>query len=102
MLFRADDVESGRGGPIKDGEMGSLDERVAYLEGRMEDHTALMADIRAEMRGLRENMDHRFDRMDQKIDRHFTWVIGLFVSMFVTLVLGLLGLSLQMSRLPAL
>ena len=78
--------------------MESLDERVAYIEGRMEDHTALMADIRADMRGLRENMDHRFDRMDQKIDRHFMWTMG----MFVTLLLGLLGLSLQMSRLGAL
>ena len=31
--------------------MRNLDERVAYMEGRMEDHAALMADIRVEMRG---------------------------------------------------
>jgi hypothetical protein len=78
--------------------MESLDQRVAYLEGRMEDHTALMADIRADMRGLSENIDHRFDRMDQKIDRHFMWTLGIFV----TILLGLLGLSLQMSRLATL
>jgi hypothetical protein len=89
--------------------MRSLDERVAYMEGRMEDHAALMADIRAEMRGmraevrgeigevrtevrdLRSEMNLRFDRMDQK----FTWLVG----MFVALLLGLLGVALQVARL---
>jgi hypothetical protein len=89
--------------------MRSLDERVAYLEGRMEDHAELMADIRAEMRGLRtevrgeitevrteirelrSEMSLRFDRMDQK----FTWLVG----MFVALLLGLLGVAVQVARL---
>ena len=89
--------------------MRSLDERVAYMEGRMEDHAALMADIRGEMRGLRaevrgeitevrteirelrSEMNLRFDRMDQK----FTWLVG----MFVALLLGLLGVAVQVARL---
>ena len=81
--------------------MRSLDERVAYVEGRMEDH-ALMADIRVEMRDLRaemradfrelrSEMNLRFDRIDQK----FTWLVG----MFVALLLGLLGVALQVARL---
>ena len=82
--------------------MPGVDERVAYLEGRMEDHSALMADIRAEMRDLRtevradfrelrSEMNLRFDRMDQK----FTWLVG----MFVALLIGLLGLTVQVARL---
>jgi hypothetical protein len=65
---------------------------VAYVEGRMEDHAALMADIRVEMRDLRADMradfrelrsemNLRFDRMDQKF------------------FLGLLGVALQVARL---
>ena len=80
----------------------AVDERVAYLEGRMEDHTALIADIRVEMRELRSDlrsemrdlraeMDRRFDRVDQK----FTWLVG----MFMALLLALLGLSVQVARL---
>ena len=89
--------------------MRILDERAAYVEGRMEDHAALMADIRAEMRGLRTDvrgeisevrteirelrseMNLRLDRTDQK----FTWLVG----MFVALLLGLLGVALQVARL---
>jgi hypothetical protein len=68
-----------------------LDERVAYMEGRMEDHTALMADIRAEMRELRSEM-HRFD---QKIDRHFMWLAGILVGVLTALA----GLAIQVARL---
>ena len=82
--------------------MASLDERVAYLEGRMEDHTALIADVRTEMRGLRSElrsemkdlraeMDRRFDRVDQK----FTWLVGVLVGVLLALV----GLAVQVARL---
>jgi hypothetical protein len=74
--------------------MDSLDERVAYLEGRMEDHTALMADIRADMRELRSEIH----RIDHKIDRHFMWLAGILVG--VLTALG--GLALQLARLQPL
>jgi len=89
--------------------MRSLDERVAYLEGRMEDHTRLTADVRAEMRDLRaefrdlraefselrSEVNLRFDRLDQKFDQKFTWLVG----MFIALLLGLLGVAAQVARL---
>ena len=65
--------------------MAELDERVAYLEGRMEDHTVLMADIRAEMRDLRSTMERGFERLDQKIDKHFMWLIGVMTTGFVAI-----------------
>ena len=82
--------------------MESLDERVAYLEGRMEDHTALMADIRADMRGLgseiRADMTElrsEMHRFDQKIDRHFMWLAGILVGVLTALA----GLAIQVARL---
>jgi hypothetical protein len=103
---RDDDVQSGWDGPTKSREMASLDERVAYLEGRMEDHTALMtdirgemrdlrADMRAEMRDLRTEMDRRFDRIDRKTDRQFMWLVGMLVGVLT----GLGGLAFQIARL---
>lgn len=82
--------------------MESLDERVAYLEGRMEDHTALMADIRGDMRALRSDiradmteLRSAIHRVDHKIDRHFMWLAGLMVGMLTALA----GLAIQVARL---
>jgi len=74
--------------------MKSLDDRVACMEGRMEDHTALMADIRADMRGLRSEVH----RLDHKIDRHFMWLAGILIG--VLTALG--GLAFQVARLQPL
>jgi predicted nucleic acid-binding Zn-ribbon protein len=77
--------------------MPSMDERVAYLEGRVEDHYGAMADlrtdirdirtdfrdvrteirteigdVRTEIRELRADMNRQFHAMDTKIN----WVIG--------------------------
>lgn len=49
--------------------MASLDERVAYLERRMEVHTAIMVDLRGSVRALRTEMHQRFERMDQRFER---------------------------------
>jgi hypothetical protein len=82
--------------------MAGLQQRVAFVERRMDDHATVLTDLRTEMRGmrvefrteirdLRSEMDRRFDRVDQK----FTWLVG----MFVALLLGLVSLSVQVSRL---
>jgi ABC-type phosphate transport system permease subunit len=70
----------------------NLDQRVAYLEGRMENHTALMADIRAEMRELRSAIERGFERADQKTDRHFMWLVGLVLSVLAMVITVLLRL----------
>ena len=70
--------------------MQSLEERVAYLEGRMEDNAAIFGEIRSEMREFRTEMrefrsevarqfaavNNRFSVQDDKIDRHFMWMLG--------------------------
>jgi hypothetical protein len=63
----------------------SPEERIAYLEGRIKDHTEAVAELRGDVRGLRvevhdlrehmnrgfEAVDGRFVALDQKLDRLF-------------------------------
>jgi hypothetical protein len=83
------------------GEMPSVEERVAYLEGRTDEHGATLREISDDIRGFREDVnvrlagidqrfigvDHRFDALDTK----FTWLIGLQVTMLVSVLGTTLG-----------
>ena len=84
--------------------MPSLEERVAYLEGRFGDHAATIdelrtgqtetrtdhrhafADLRLELRDFRAETIRRFEALDGKIDRHFTWLVGIQVAVLVSVV----------------
>ena len=66
----------------------------------MEDHAALFADIRAELRGLRAEMRGEFTVLRAEMDRRFTWTIGLLVGVFVSVLMGMVGLAFQISRIP--
>ena len=87
--------------------MQSLEERVAYLEGRSEEHASAIAEVRHDVRGLRaemirrfEQVDRRFEQIDKRfehvdgrfshMDNRFNWLVGL---QFATLlgVIALLG-----------
>ena len=96
--------------------MSTVKERVAYLEGRLEDHTTAvgglrgsLGEVREEMKRAFEQMDRRFEQMveqmdrrfehvdrqfehlDQKVDRHFTWLVGIQVAVLVAIVGTLVG-----------
>lgn len=78
--------------------MSSLEERVAYLEGRLEDHVTAVDRLRSDGQDLREaigqlgeRMDRRFDTLDEKVDRHFTWLVGIQVATLVAVVGALVG-----------
>jgi uncharacterized coiled-coil protein SlyX len=71
--------------------MPSLEERVAFLEGRLSEHDQTTDGLRDDVFGLRaemlrlfdevrqrfERIDERLDRIDAKIERHFPWLVGL-------------------------
>jgi len=74
--------------------MPTLEERVAYLEGRGEEHAAAIAevrldirDVRAEVRDLRTEMNRRFDQVDGK----FSWVIGFQFATLMAVIAALLN-----------
>jgi uncharacterized coiled-coil protein SlyX len=79
--------------------MPTLEERVAYLEGRGEEHAAAIREVRldvrelrAEMRDLRADMNRRFDRLESRFDTKFMWLIGVqFTSLFAAIAALLNG-----------
>lgn len=85
--------------------MASLDERVAYLEGRLEDHTSTVISLRDDMRDRFDGVDERFERVDERFDRidrrldrlddrlsrHFTWLVGIQVAVLIAVLGALLG-----------
>ncbi len=78
----------------------SLDERVAYLEGRVEKQTRQSDGIRDAIAHLETRMDsrfeaidrrfeglaRRFDVMDEKFSRYFVWMLAAQVTTFAAVV----------------
>lgn len=46
----------------------TLEERVAYLEGKVEEHSGAWEDLKDMMIHLNEKVDRRVDALDQKVD----------------------------------
>jgi|SRR5712691_5033857 hypothetical protein len=68
----------------RDGEMPTLEERVAYLEGKSEEHAAAIGEVRLDVRELRAEMIRRFEQVDRRfeqIDRRFEQIDGRFTHM---------------------
>ena len=89
--------------------MEIVQERVARLEGRVEEHRDVLNDIRADM-GLRfdavdrrfeavdrrfERMEAKFDHMDDKMTRLFLWAVGIHVTTLTAAAAAILGAVLS-------
>ncbi|MBI5182982.1 MAG: hypothetical protein HY999_01270 [Nitrospinae bacterium] len=95
----------------------TLEERVAYLEGKVEEHSSAWEDLKdmiihleGRIEALEEKVDRRIDFLDQKVDRfreelssridsldqkfsrYFLWIIGIQVTIFLAIVSTLLRL----------
>src|SRR5918994_413324 len=82
------------------GEVPTIDERVAYLEGRLEDHNHWLEgridglDKRIDRLDMRmDRLDTRMDRfegridaLDAKISRQFMWFVGIQVAMLIAIL----------------
>ena len=67
----------------------NLDERVAYLEGRIEDHAGAVAELRADVRELRaEIRELRADmtRLYHALDTKINWAIGTQLAMALAII----------------
>ena len=74
--------------------MGALEERVACLEGRGEEHAAAIGEVRADIRDLRADMNRRFDHMEQRFDQtdtKFMWLIGFQFTTLIAAIAALLN-----------
>ncbi len=81
--------------------MPTLEERVAYLEGKVEElssgYTQLRADIAAldqKVDRFREELSRGIDTLDQRFSRWFAWLTGILVTALLA-QLGLLGAALS-------
>jgi hypothetical protein len=93
-----------------------LEERVAFLEGKVEEHSRTLNGVREAVVQLEQSMDRRFegvdrrfealerrldgldqkldqrtDALDQKISRQFVWLVGVQVTTLVALIGALLA-----------
>jgi len=94
------------GGPRK--VAATLEERVAYLEGKVEEHSNAWRDLAerldrverridvldqrlsSRMEALDQRLSSRIEALDQKFSRHFLWVIGIQVTILLSLLLTFL------------
>ena len=98
--------------------MPTADERIAYLEGRFEEHSGAITMLRADFAALRsdvqdvqrhvETLDQRLngridaveaklsakiDALDTKMSRQFTWTVGIQVAMLIAIIGALLRVA---------
>ncbi|RME66959.1 MAG: hypothetical protein D6778_03940 [Nitrospirae bacterium] len=92
----------------------TLEERVAYLEGRVEEHSRQWTEIKeaimaldARMQAFEQRVDRRFEandrrfesidrrfesierrieHLDQKFSRYFLWIIGIQISILMAVI----------------
>ena len=56
--------------------MRDVDERVSYLEAKMEDVSTAILRLEAAIAALDQKMDRRFDALDDRSERRFLWLLG--------------------------
>ena len=82
--------------------MSVVDERVAYLEGRVEDQSHMVNGMREALMSLEARMDRRFEAIDRrfeaidlrfetldaKMSRQFVWLVGIQVTILIAVAGG--------------
>lgn len=85
--------------------MPTVEERIAYLEGKVEEHSRGYADIREGLQHLeqrltfldqkvdrfREELAARIDALDQKVSKQFIWLVGIQIMVLLAVIGALLG-----------
>ena len=74
--------------------MAALEQRMAYLEGRVNEQAQSFPDLKTDMRDLRTDIrrvEGRIDALDEKVSKHFIWLVGMQVTTLVAVVGALLS-----------
>ena len=78
--------------------MPTIEERVAYLEGKVEEHSRGFAEIRdmivhldQKVDRFREELSARIDSLDAKFSRYFLWTIGIQITVLLAIIGALLA-----------
>jgi hypothetical protein len=89
--------------------MAAQQHRVAFLEGRVTEHSQMLNGIRVTISCFEERVDRRFESLEQRMDRRFEgvdrrldgldanvsrqfmWLVGLHVTTLMAIVAALLA-----------
>jgi hypothetical protein len=99
--------------------VASIEERVAFVEGRLVEHSEIFSDQRAGLSSLGQRIDHLEQRMDRRfaqmdarfaqidarflqvearldrlggdLSKNFRWIVGIQITTLLTVVATLLG-----------
>jgi hypothetical protein len=99
--------------------VASIEERVAFVEGRLVEHSEMFSDLRAGLSSLGQRIDHLEQRMDRRfaqmdarfaqidarflqvearldrlggdLSKNFRWIVGIQITTLLTVVATLLG-----------
>jgi uncharacterized protein Yka (UPF0111/DUF47 family) len=74
---------------LKEALMGTLQERVSYLEGKVEDIRDLLTELNRRVDRIEQRIDrveHRIDGLDDKMSRQFLWLVGIQVTTLIAVV----------------
>jgi len=77
--------------------MPRVEERVAHLEGQVNEVSQGLSDVKGAIRHLEQRadtrfdgIDRRFDTLDDKLSRQFMWLVGIHVTTLTAVVVALI------------
>lgn len=71
----------------------ALEERVAHLEGKVDEQSRLGSDVRERLTQLDQRLTSRLDSLDQKLSTQCRWLIGIMVAVLLAVIGVLLRFS---------
>jgi tetrahydromethanopterin S-methyltransferase subunit B len=71
--------------------MPRVEERVAHLEGQVNELSQGLAEVKETMRHFQQRVDARFDTLDDKVSRQFMWLVGIQITTLVAIVAALIS-----------
>ncbi len=77
---------------------GTLEERIAYLEGKVEEHSRGFGELREmvfhldqKVDRVRDELARRIEALDERVSRQFTWMVGIQVTILLAVIGTLLA-----------
>jgi uncharacterized coiled-coil protein SlyX len=69
--------------------MQMLGERVARVEGRVEEQSDMMTRMERTLLRLDERMETRFDGLESRMSHQFTWLVGFHITTLAAIIVGI-------------
>lgn len=78
--------------------MPRTEERVAHVEGQVNELSLRLSGVEAAIRHLEQRMDSRFETLDRRVDvldgkvsRQFMWLVGIQITTLVAIVVAFIS-----------